>query len=140
MNRWLNKQYWRYKQAWLFVQPFLDVLVKFMWIIATIALTAWFIVTLDMAILFFVFFNIILWVLGFGGDKTGFWQEFGARQYKIVNTELTFHMWRAQGAFTAKPIIEELMKVFPDIGTEGVDAIVAEEKRWFEMKEAEEEE
>lgn len=126
-KKWVNKQWFRYKQAWHFLQPPLDVLVKLAWLITTVAVTGWFIITLDLAVLSFLFLNVFIWSVGFVGDKTKFWQEWGARNFKMTNTELQFHAWEVQAAMIALPILKAL-----DLDTADVEQTIVDEKKWFE--------
>jgi hypothetical protein len=139
MKRWANKQWFRYRQMWLFLQPPLDILMKFLWGITTFVLTGWFVLTLDLAVFAFLVLNLFVWVGGFIGDKTGFWQDWGSRQVKITNTEVQEHLFNWQGHVIAKDILLGLSPVFDAIDTSFLDEAIEKEKKWFEIKAEEKE-
>ena len=133
-SSWVNKQWFRFRQAWLFYQPFLNVLTTFAWLVTMLAITAWFTITFEVAIILFIIGIFGIWLTGYGGDKTGFWQEWGSRNIKITNTEVQFHLFQAQGDIIALGVLQGLKQIAPEIDTTFLEESIKREKEWFEMR------
>jgi hypothetical protein len=134
-SKWTNKQWWRYRQAYQFIIPPLSVFRDVMWILTSIALLGWFTLTLDLGVLVLAIVNIGLWGIGYAGDKTGFWQEWGARAVKITNVEVQEHLFQWQGDIISKGVLDGLKPAFPMIDTTFLDERIEKEKEWFEVRE-----
>ena len=130
----INKQWFRYRAAYNFINPLIMTVRDAMWILTSIVLLGWSTLSMDIGVALLAIMLGSLWVIGFIGDKTKFWQDWGSRNIKMTNVEVQEHLFQWQGSVIALDFLEGMKQVYPQIDTSFVEAKIEAEKKWFEAE------
>lgn len=90
-KKFMNKQQWRLEQGFLSHKIPVQIVQLLLYGIIAVGVTDFIELSWDLIVFMLAVSSCYFWIVGYVGDKTGYWLEYESRRIKMISTESIIH-------------------------------------------------